>query len=576
MSVSPAIFESAGKRTEHYIPGVYSRSNNITSPSGVNAGNMVILGSSSGGEPGTLLTFSSLSEAKDTLVNGELLKAVGYCFKASNEYIPQNVSVMRVNKGVQSSVELNDSNGEKTLRLKSWDYGAHTNLVKVWIQEGTKSNSYKISVGYKDDVTTIDNIQKPSLTLQYIGEGESATATFNTDSVKLQGVDADGNTIDKLEVSYDDCETIAELVTRINDSGLYQAVVVNLESNAKSKELDTTLATGITDETTFYSNLYAVIEALESITYIGEVELLSTTVRQVPVLTDGYVYFTGGLTPAEKLSDYIECIEKLTLEDIQIISTPSTDKAVHALIAAHCTEMSSTINRKERTAILGCGIGDTDENNIAETVSLNNRLVSFVGDCGTAVNPVSGETENISGAMIACMLAAMESSMAVNESLTFKSLNLSSVTNRRTNSNIENLIKAGVVVVNPNPENASELVVIRSMTTYQGDNDLIDCERSMVREDLYMNRDLRSRFVNGIGHPNDTSESKILTTLHIAAKEWADAGYIQASDNGYVFDEKVKFSGDKVYLTYSRYLTAPRNFVFITATNLLYESTVEL
>ena len=40
--------------------------------------------------------------------------------------------------------------------------------------------------------------------------------------------------------------------------------------------------------------------------------------------------------------------------------------------------------------------------------------------------------------------------------------------------------------------------------------------------------------------------------------------------------ERVEYSGDKVYLKYSRYLTAPRNFMFITATNHVYESEMEL
>ena len=34
--------------------------------------------------------------------------------------------------------------------------------------------------------------------------------------------------------------------------------------------------------------------------------------------------------------------------------------------------------------------------------------------------------------------------------------------------------------------------------------------------------------------------------------------------------------GDKIYLTFSRYLTAPVNFVFITAVNHIYTSTVEM
>lgn len=64
MGVSPAIFESAGQRTEHFIPGSYSRSDNVSSPSGVSAGNFCILGTSIGGEPLKLLSFGNISDAK--------------------------------------------------------------------------------------------------------------------------------------------------------------------------------------------------------------------------------------------------------------------------------------------------------------------------------------------------------------------------------------------------------------------------------------------------------------------------------------------------------------------------------
>jgi hypothetical protein len=43
MGVGPAIFESAGQRSEHYVPGVYGRSFNVSSPSGISAGNLCIL-----------------------------------------------------------------------------------------------------------------------------------------------------------------------------------------------------------------------------------------------------------------------------------------------------------------------------------------------------------------------------------------------------------------------------------------------------------------------------------------------------------------------------------------------------
>ena len=35
MGVSPAVFESAGKKTEHLIPGVYTRRNTVAATTGL-------------------------------------------------------------------------------------------------------------------------------------------------------------------------------------------------------------------------------------------------------------------------------------------------------------------------------------------------------------------------------------------------------------------------------------------------------------------------------------------------------------------------------------------------------------
>ena len=87
MGVSAAIFQSAGKRSEHYVPGAYSRSAAVGGAGdGVSANNGVVLGRSRGGQPNKLLVFSTQQEAEETLVDGDLLKAVAHAFNPSPEY----------------------------------------------------------------------------------------------------------------------------------------------------------------------------------------------------------------------------------------------------------------------------------------------------------------------------------------------------------------------------------------------------------------------------------------------------------------------------------------------------------
>lgn len=578
MGLSPAIFESAGQRTEHYVPGVYSRSNNVSSPSGVSAGNHVILAKSTGGKPFELLSFGSLSEAKEQLVGGDLLKAIGYAFKASTTYIPSVVYAMRVGQATQSEATL-ASGGLSILKLKSWDYGVHTNQLKIKVESGDVDGSKTIYIVYKDNEVVLENLIRESISIVYTGEGTNPRASITTTGITMsatQTVEEEEETIDEFSCTWEDATTLEELETRINNSGVYTCAVVDSITDRPTKELDTISSIDISVNAVFYSNLQAVIEALENVSYIGSVELLSQSSRIVPENNMNYVYFTGGTATAPTTQDWADALEVLETKNIQIISTPSTDTSVQALISAHCLSMSNTINRKERTCIVGAAIGESDTNGLSAAKGFNSKYVSYVLDSAFAQDPLTGDTETISGAMVGVMLAAMESAMAINEPLTFKALNVLGFTAERTIPNMTKLIAGGILVCNADPENPNNNICIRAITTFQGNNDLISCERSMVREDLYMNKDLRNRFTGGVGHPNKANESDVLSVLEKAAKEWGVAGYILKVNGKYISNASVRFSGDKTYLTYERYLTAPSNFVFITATNRSYESTIEV
>lgn len=580
MGVSPAIFESAGQRSEHYVPGVYGRSFNVSSPSGISAGNLVLMGKSNGGEPFKMLEFGSLADAQQALVGGELLDAIGYAFSGSNTFVPSKVYAMRVNNGTQSSVTLK-SGATDLLTLKSWDWGVHTNQLKILIANGTIANSKKITLAYKDKTEVVDNIVNAALEVNYLGDGVSPTVSVGTDSISFGAMtDVEEpdtpEPVDTLTVSFADFDTLDALVAYVNEGDAWYLNVVGNNDSMKSVNLDTVTNAAVSESgTTLYANFVSFLEAISSMEYIGKVEILDENTRQVPDNTDAYVYFTGGTIGSYGTQQWTDALTALELEDVQIIATPSTDSAVHALISQHCTAMSNVMNRKERTAILGGPIGMSDASAIEEAQGLNNRLISFCCDNPIKVNLISGNTETLSGAMLGVMLAAMESAMSPNTPLTFKVLNVLGFTKIRNVTNMTSLIKAGVLVCNSNPENLSEYICIRALTTFQGD-DLINNERSMVREDLFMNRDLRAQFRPVIG-TSGISSNEAIQTLKDRAAEWALNGYIvPTDDNQNVWDIKVRTVGDKIYITYSRYLAAPVNFVFITAINHIYTSTVEL
>lgn len=566
MGINAAVFESAGKRSEHLIPGTYSRSNNVSSSGGISSGNVVILGNSTGGKPNTLLKFSTLAEAKDVLVSGELLNGVAHAFTPSANSRPGSVFAMRVNEGTQAECVLKNGDTD-VLKLKSWDYGVHTNQLKILVDDGTDEGTKKVSVVFRDSKIEYDNILKNSFSMLYTGTGTEPKVTITPTGLTASATE-DDQEVDKIDISFNDFETIESLVARINDTESYIATLIDSDVNSKTKDLDSVSGVDITEDSVFTSSLKLLMDKLVSCAYIGSVELLADS-RILPESGYIYQYFTGGTAGTSNVSDWVKTLGLLEKEDVQIIATTSTNESVQNLIASHCAEMSTTENRMERTCFIGGELGISDDDACTKAKGYNSKYVSFVADGIKAVNPLSGEVEILAGSYLACKLAGLESSLAVSEPLTNKDVNVLGFYETRKKSSIEKLISNGVLCVNVTQDN--RFAVIRAVTTYQSD-DLMSCERSMVREDLYMNRDLRNRFAGSIGSVGEIGEDEIASVLKGAAKDWARANCIVPNGSDNVWGISVRVEGDKVYLTYSRYLAAPRNFVFITANNYTYST----
>ena len=567
MGVSPAKFNSAGQSSEHYIPGNYSRRDVTGGGTGVSTGRLCIIGTSMGGKPLTLHSVSDKAEAQQLLVSGSLLDGVLHALNGSNTFVPQQVFCMRVNAGTQAALTLKKGS-ESILHVKSADYGVHTNQLKLWLKDGTTGK--KVLVNFKGNEIVIDNIAKKSFSVLYTGTGTSATCTINATGLTLTS----GIAADCLTITWEECETIEEVVSRINDTGVYSAVLLDTTPNTAARELDH--VTGISVKTTaatFNSDLQALIAALESVPYIGSVSLAGNS-RLVPENNTVYVYFSGATAGTSTISDWSNAIDELEKYDIQIIATATTDSDIHNLITDHCVSMSTVSKKKERTCWFGTAKNTSLDAALAAARGFNSELVSLVMTGANANNPLTGAAEDISPALLACKCAGIESALGVSNPLTNKAIKVNSFDKKYTDGELNKMIAGGITPFGENDE--GELVCIRAMTTYQGDS-LILNERCMIRSVLYMDRDLRKAFNPRTGTNDEPSESSIIATLNDKARSWYAEQLLTKSDSGeLVQNVKVRFDGDKTYLTFDRFVRAPNNFVFITATNKVYRSTVEV
>jgi hypothetical protein len=380
-------------------------------------------------------------------------------------------------------------------------------------------------------------------------------------------------------IPFEDYPTIEEVVERLNANGDLAAIQLEGEANIPSNELDVIDSFDLKGGTkTLTSNFFAFVHALENSPWIGKgnVEKIDGAPNKMPDNDAEPVFFDGASAGTYTVADWNKTLSALESENIQIIASPVTDHAVHTLVSNHCTAMSNVQNRKERTALLGGPIGETIEDAIAFAGSLNNKLVSYCYPSISATSPLSGEAEDLPASYFACKLLGMEASVAVNEPLTWKTVSVLKFLVKLKTSEMEKLIIGGVLCGGVTDDN--RLAVIRAMTTYQG-KQLQLVERSMVREDLYMNRDIRLEYSAGVGHPGIDKGADAEQTLQGAARRWKGEGLILPTDEGKnVWGVAIRKSGDKTYITFNRNLVAPKNFFFITAFNYIYESatTVEV
>ena len=211
-SVTVATFTSAGKTSQHVIPGAYSRLDVLAGASGfVSIGNVVLFGSAQGGEPQKLLQFNNQSQALNTLKGGPLYDAIRHAFNPSPDpdQTPQRLFAMRVNNASRSSYGL-EAGGADVITLRSRDWGTDQNTIQVRTVAAGVAALYgglniELNFGGEDEV--FENAERGILTIQTSDAGNTIQVT--ADSIIID--DADG-TVNERTIRYVDYDNVAALV----------------------------------------------------------------------------------------------------------------------------------------------------------------------------------------------------------------------------------------------------------------------------------------------------------------------------------------------------------------------------
>jgi hypothetical protein len=559
MGVNPATFSSAGKISQHYIPGAYSRDNFISNEGGgVSSGNSCILGYAELGEPQKLLVFGSANDARAELVSGAGLEGVIEAFNPGGGFKPQQVGFMRVNDGLQADRTLLKT-ATSIFNIKSFSWGVPMNQLRLQFLAGTVVGSHQIKTEWKGTVNDVDDVERKSFSLQYTGAGSAATIALDATTLATTVTGGPGG--EDLSLILEDYPTINEIVAVINNNDAYSATVLTDTPTQKSVELDFVTGDILTSPVTLKSDYQAVFEALQANTLLGTITK-SGTERNVPDYDTGYIYFSGGTSGAYTVSEFSSGLAVIETADVQLVGTVSTEAAVHALIKIHCDDMNAVEGRKERQFYVGGALSE-------DVTAVNTRSFNLNSSFGSLCSPGyynyddSGAVVLRNSAFFACQQIGMVSAIGINNPTTSKTMNNLGWEKDYKRTEKNTLIKGGVLV--GAKDESGRYITVRSITSYQGAS-LQQNEASIMRETLYQAADLRKRLSTLVGTPN-LGNDQIATAKSIferAILDWKGLGIIVPSEGKLYSGLVVVINGDIISLEYNTWNTAPTNFVFIT------------
>ena len=566
MSLNFRTFQSAGRISSHIIPGAYSRISSVKGAAGLaSANNGVVMGRSTGGEPTTLLQFNTIAEAVSVLRGGELMEAVRFAFDPGGGLNPQRVFAVRVNSALQAARNLVDGSADPMIELRSLDYGIYTNQIKATLEDGTTAGK-RLTVEFQSDEPEVfDDIIRRSFTIEYTAGACTMTIVNSSGAQTLTTSAA------PLGIDLNDFPTIGALAAYINDQTDFVCTPFSGQENASPLELDAVTTVDInTAPYVAQSTFQAIIDAVNAgSARLGASAVNAANDRVIPEnLTTSYL--TGGSEGSYTASEWSDALEMLEAEDVQFISTPSSDAAVHASISTHCSMTSSVTGRKERQFLLGApwktGTASTE---IANAVSAAQDLNSFNGLYafnGGRRRDVNGVIRNYGASYAAVMMMGQKMALAINQPLTFKELNFIDLEWSLTESQIENLLKNGVAAVNYAPNGRPRLV--RQLNTYQT-NDLKYNEFSVVTEMFFASRDLRIFLENRfIGQPGTSLTGGVLRgAVESRLQLYEELGVFirHPVEERSWWNVDISISGDTVFIDYDAYVTLPVNFQFVTS-----------
>lgn len=492
------------------IPGI-SVSVDTTNFSGTSSNSqkpLMLIGNANDGAPQTPYTCSNISDAISYFGGGELVDAMSLAWNpnTSGNIYAGDIIAMRAQPATQATLDMG------TLKFTSKSYSESANDIQVGLSDNTITNTKRLTITYPaaNSQSIYDNLGS-IFSISYVGAYTYAGIEIDTDSnglannlsLYLGDSASDANKI----ISYSLGDNSAypktnSLINAINQvSGFEASFFPTGNKNINTKYLHALTETQIPSTTgTLYLNglegdilNQAQYDKYVSFSYVPEGTPESPTNITTSPIADGIHVKVDPMVLTQALSDFeptnlsgasvgvepdswTSLFESITANSVRDSSNyrgyyliPLTDdESIHAEAATFVTE--ETYAGNPIRAILGAGIGEPIEQLEARALNLNNYRVNLIGNSGN-VSLQDGTTVDEPGYMLAAMVGGIASGIDIGSSITYQPINVLSIDNNFSNSELDQLDGSGVVTISYfSTQTANTFRIVDDVTTDNSDS----------------------------------------------------------------------------------------------------------
>lgn len=481
---------------------------------------LMIVGSATGGEPGVVHTVRNYQEAKSIFRGGDILDALELAWNPSDSSLGAgDILAIRVEDATQGKVTAGGIDFESKL------FGREANEIQVALSGNDLTGTKRLTVSFVNDryERVYDNLGK-IFKVEYKGDKAIATLTVEKDksedlasklTIKVGDESAD-TVVREYDLTSGVFAEVNAIVNDLNNLPDFEATFYPLgDKNIASNMLDIQADVDLKGKDKYVTGLAGdIAKQLRYDQYVTVTTKLTTPITDFPVtkLTGG----SDGIVPeswAKKFQNFADSGGYYLV--------PLTDKeAVHAEALAFVNDR--TDSGDPMRIFVGGGYNESMEEVLKRQSLLRAGRATLIGTSGERVMD-DGRVLRLPGYLVASQLAGIASGSDIGDSITYKKVKLTSLSDnsRYSNTQLNQLNASGVVTVEYVKNRASGSIgtfrVTDDVTTYANPQDPVNNETALGEANDFFVSDLKNNLDETfIGSKVvEISAQYILSLIHI-------------------------------------------------------------